>query len=114
MNQPIDRVKQLLGESAIYGLGTVLSRFIGIILLPVLTRMLSQSEYGLLDLLMTISALTFVICELQIISGVSRAYYDSKKVNALQTLIGTSLCLYVLASSMAIVVGAVIYNIIKF
>ena len=114
MNQPIDRVKRLLGESAIYGLGTVLSRFIGIILLPVLTRMLSQSEYGLLDLLMTISALTFVICELQIISGVSRAYYDSKKVNALQILIGTSLCLYVLASSMAIVVGAVIYNIIKF
>ena len=34
MNQPINRVKQLLGESAIYGLGTVISRFIGIIRLP--------------------------------------------------------------------------------
>ena len=108
MNQPINRVKQLLGESAIYGLGTVISRFIGIILLPVLTRVLSQPEYGLLDLLMTISALAFVLCEFQIISGVSRAYYDSKKDGVLELLIGTALCLYVVASLVAIVVGATI------
>ena len=113
MNQPINRVKQLLGESAIYGLGTVISRFIGIILLPVLTRVLSQPEYGLLDLLMTISAFAFVLCEFQIISGVSRAYYDSKKAGVLELLIGTALCLYVVASLVAIVVGATIYNIFK-
>ena len=40
-------IKSLVSATAIYGLGTLVSKFIGLFLLPFFTRALSPAEYGL-------------------------------------------------------------------
>jgi len=46
-------IKQLVGETAIYGLSTILARIINFVLVPVYTRVLSQSDYGVVTELMS-------------------------------------------------------------
>ena len=51
-------IKTLGKDTLIYGLGSVLQKFIGVLLLPFYTRALSPAEYGILD---TLATLTFFI-----------------------------------------------------
>ena len=39
-----DRIKELLRHSAIYGLGSIVARIVGVLLLPLYTRYLSPSD----------------------------------------------------------------------
>lgn len=46
-------LKQLAGETAIYGLSTILARIINFALVPIYTRVLTQSNYGVVTELMS-------------------------------------------------------------
>src|SRR5439155_17933542 len=50
------RLKELLRHSAIYGLGSIVARVPGVLLLPLYTRYLSPSDYGLIETLVALSA----------------------------------------------------------
>ena len=39
-------LKQLAGQTAIYGLGTIVPRFLNYLLFPYLTRVMTVGEYG--------------------------------------------------------------------
>ena len=39
-------LKQLAGETAVYGLSTILARIINFLFVPIYTRILSTSDYG--------------------------------------------------------------------
>ena len=41
-------LKQLAGETAIYGLSSILSRILNFLFVPLYTRILTQAQYGLL------------------------------------------------------------------
>ena len=89
---------------AVYGLGSVLSRFIGVLTVPVYTRLLSVEEYGQLDFYIGMAALLMLLSELQISSGFSRSFFREKKENRLNQLIGNSLGLYFLTQMVFLVV----------
>jgi O-antigen/teichoic acid export membrane protein len=80
--------------SAAYGMGAIASRFVGLLLLPVYTRLFTPAEYGLLDLLTTTSVLLFMLAELQILSGVARGYYAAAAAGELPRLLGTAVRMY--------------------
>lgn len=46
-------LKQLAGETAIYGMSTILARIINFVLVPVYTRVLTQADYGVVTELMS-------------------------------------------------------------
>ena len=56
-----DDLKRLTKHSAIYGVGHILSRGIGFLLLPLYTNLLSQAEYGMVALVFTFVAFANIL-----------------------------------------------------
>ena len=54
-------LKQLAGETAIYGLSTILARIVNFVLVPVYTRVLTQADYGVVTELMSWIAVLQVV-----------------------------------------------------
>ncbi|HTR81877.1 MAG TPA: oligosaccharide flippase family protein [Bacteroidota bacterium] len=70
-------VKSLVSASFVYGLGTIGSKFIGFFLLPVFTRYLTPSEYGLFETFNVFCFLLSSIGTLAMDTALIRFYYDS-------------------------------------
>lgn len=70
-------LKKLFKESLIYGLSRYIAKFIGVFLLPLYTAVLKPSDYGILDLLGTISLVSMFL----IVAGTDAAfaYYYYRK-----------------------------------
>lgn len=77
-------IKNLAKHSVIYGLGDLLSKSIGFILIPVYTHYLSTEEYGTLELLDLTSYIIGLLLAMGIAQSVVRYYYeydDQKRKN---------------------------------
>lgn len=67
----LNLIKKIGKHSAIFSFSSILSRAIGFLLLPVYTRYLSPTDYGILELL----ALTLNICGILITQGMPMAFF---------------------------------------
>ncbi len=65
------RLRGLLGDSALYGLGSVADKAIGYFLLPITTALLSPPEYGLLNLYGSAQAVLFILVSLSLHQAVA-------------------------------------------
>lgn len=89
-------LKQLAGETAIYGLSTILARIINFALVPVYTRVLTQGNYGVVTELMSWIGVLQVVLVLGLETGCFRYAnkdgVDPRKVfgNAFVTVFGVS------------------------
>jgi len=89
-------IKQLVGETAIYGLSTILARIINFVLVPVYTRVLTQSDYGVVTELMSWIGVLQVALVLGLETGcfrfANKEGADSRKVygNAFVAVFGVS------------------------
>lgn len=54
-------IKRLAGQTAIYGLPSIIGRILGYLLVPLYTRVFSQAEYGIVNLFYAYTALLLVI-----------------------------------------------------
>ncbi len=82
-------LKKLFKESLIYGLSKYIAKFIGVFLLPLYTAVLQPSDYGILDLLGTVSLVSMFL----IVSGTDSAfayYYFRKEFEAERSTIVSS------------------------
>lgn len=71
--------KELAKNTAIITIGKLCTQFLSFLLLPLYTAVLTTSEYGTVDLLMTIQQLLVYICFLQIEQSLFRFLIDSRK-----------------------------------
>lgn len=69
-------LKQLAGESAIYGLSSILTRFITIFLVPIYTKVFSPADYGHISLVLATFALLSLFIVLGLDSAAAIFYYD--------------------------------------
>ncbi|WLE96825.1 MAG: oligosaccharide flippase family protein [Candidatus Electrothrix communis] len=69
-------LKFLLKHSSIYGLGSVIGQAVGFLLLPLYTRYLSPSDYGIMALVEVTIGLIGMVVSLGIINALSRFYYE--------------------------------------
>ena len=87
-------LKQLAGETAIYGLSTILARVINFALVPLYTRMLTQAQYGVVTEFMAYIAMLQVLLTLGLETGcfrfATKEGADPKQVfsNAFVTVFG--------------------------
>jgi len=97
----LNPLKKLAGQTAIYGLGTLVPRLLNYFLVPLYTRLFLEDEYGVITELSSYIAFFFVI----MLYGMETAFFryavktgDPKKVfsNSLISVITTSL-LFVIA-----------------
>jgi O-antigen/teichoic acid export membrane protein len=74
----IKYLKQITGDSLIYGISGVVSKMIGIFLVPIYTRLFLPKDYGIINLVNT----TFILLTILIVCGLdssfARWFYDSE------------------------------------
>ena len=83
-------LKQLAGETAIYGLSTILARIVNFLLVPLYTRVLVQSDYGVVTEFMAYIAILQVVLVLGLETGcfrfASREGVDKRSVFSLSLI----------------------------
>src|SRR5439155_6548656 len=101
------RIIELLRHSAIYGLGSIVARIIGVLLLPLYTRYLSPSDYGLIETLVALSAVLTALVAQGMKSAFFRFYFDSAEPERRLLVIRTAFW-YVLAASTSVSVLGIV------
>lgn len=99
MEHQTSRFRQLVSESGLYVLGNVLRRGFSVITMPVFTRYLSTSGYGVLSIVGTVQNMLEVFYEMGTGQASTRFYYDCQDQRERQTLFGT-LLLFSLAATL--------------
>jgi O-antigen/teichoic acid export membrane protein len=102
----LERLKELLRHSAIYGLGSIVARVVAVLLLPLYTRYLSPSDYGLIETLIALSAVLTALVAQAMKSAFFRFYFDSAEPERRLLVVRTTFW-YVVAASTAVLVAGV-------
>jgi O-antigen/teichoic acid export membrane protein len=98
----LNPIKQLAGQTAIYGLSSIIGRMIGYLLIPLYTRVFIPSEYGISNELYAYSSLLLVL----ITYGMETAFFrfsamekDNRKVysTALISLLASTVLFLIIA-----------------
>jgi O-antigen/teichoic acid export membrane protein len=71
-------LRRLLTTTAAYQLGDIVSKFIAVGLLPVYTRQLTEADYGVAELLLTLVIFTSILARLGIGEAFVRYYYGDE------------------------------------
>ena len=99
------RLRELARHSAVYGLGSLVSRFIAVLLLPVYTRFLSPADYGLIETLIALSAILTVLLAAGVKSAFFRFYFDEADDAGKRRVIRTSFWFTMLMGTAGLVAG---------
>ena len=99
-------LKFLLSHSSIYGLGTVISRLVAFLLLPLYTRYLTPQDYGMLEIIDITSGLIGIVVSVGIATGMSRFYYESDDIVKRNMVVSTT---YIIYSGIAIIFVPILY-----
>jgi O-antigen/teichoic acid export membrane protein len=102
------RLGELARHSAIYGVGSLVSRFIAVLLLPVYTRYLSPADYGLIETLIALSAILTVLLAAGVKSAFFRFYFDEKDDEGKRRVIRTSFWFTMAMGTAGLVAGLVL------
>ena len=70
-------IKQLAGESIVYGLSGIINRFISVFLVPLYTRILLPSDYGVLNLVNTTFYFVSIFVVFALDNSAARWFYDT-------------------------------------
>jgi O-antigen/teichoic acid export membrane protein len=102
-----ERLKELLRHSAVYGLGGIVARVLGVLLLPLYTRYLTPGDFGLIETLVALSAVLTALVAQAMKSAFFRFYFDSADA-ARRLLVVRTTFWYVLAASTAVLIAGVV------
>ena len=89
----------LAKNTAIVSIGKICTQLITFFLLPVYTAVLSNEEYGVVDLLNTLTSLLLPIATLQIEQGIFRYLLDCRENKEKQTTLITTVSKFILVQS---------------
>ncbi len=105
----LERLKELFRHSAIYGLGSIVARILGVLLLPLYTRYLSPGDYGLIETLVALSAVLSALVAQAMKSAFFRFYFDSADPSRRLLVVRTAFW-YVMAASTATLILGVAFS----
>jgi O-antigen/teichoic acid export membrane protein len=89
-----------------YGLGTVSRRLVGLLLIPIYTRVLSPSDYGILSLLGVFMAVYLNLADLGISASIFRFYIREKDEDGRRQVLSACLNILALAAVPTLIAGA--------
>ena len=70
--------KNFYVNTVIYFIGTALSKVLMLVVLPIITRFVTTEQYGIYDLIITVSSLLVPLFTFQMIETAYRFIYDAK------------------------------------
>jgi O-antigen/teichoic acid export membrane protein len=83
-------LKELTKTFLIYGVASSIGKFIGLIFVPIYTRIFSPEQYGIVDLISTVVALVSIMGMMQLESAISRYYFAVKEDEQRRIYISTA------------------------
>lgn len=96
--------KKFAKEVFIYGITSSISKFVGLFLVPIYTRFFSKEDYGTMDVIVTIVAISTVFGMMQLESAVARYYYNEKNDDYRKTMVSTAMWTIIIASLLIFVI----------
>jgi O-antigen/teichoic acid export membrane protein len=99
------QIRRLAKHSAVYGLGGIVSRLLGVLLLPLYTAYLSTSDYGKIETLVAGTAVLTIVLRAGISSAFFRFYFDSPEPEARRTVLRTSFWFTMTTATAGLVAG---------
>jgi O-antigen/teichoic acid export membrane protein len=106
MSQDLISIRRLGRDSFIYTVGSVLSRAVSFLLLPLYTRYLTPSDYGVLQLLDMTLDISFIIFTAGITAGMALFYFQATDEQERHDVVRTA---FVLEVSMTLIGAAVLF-----
>lgn len=103
-----EKIKGFSKDALLYGVGNVLGRIVGLVMLPILSRVFTPDDYGVIDLLNISYAFVLLVMSWGIPSGLQRFYFreDEPARRAMVTSCLAYLTLGTTVAALAAVVGA--------
>lgn len=101
-------LREITSDSFVYGLTGLLSRFIGFLLIPVYTRMLSPEDYGIMSVVGTTAQVVSIILMLGLPGAVQRFYFENDKrenrrflgsIILFQNFLGLIVCFFIIINA---------------
>ena len=102
------QLKRLGKHSAIYGLGGLVQRILAVLLLPIYTRYLSPSEYGVVETLVALITVLVIVLRLGMSNAFIRFYFDSKEPGQRKLVLRTAFWFTMGMSTIGLVAGVVL------
>ena len=96
--------KKTVGHAGIYALGNILRNAVSFIMLPIYTRYLTPSDYGVIELLSMLIDFVSIILGMRLGEAIFRFYSTTTSDSDQKTVISTSLFLSVLLNGIGAVV----------
>lgn len=107
-------IKSLLKDTAIYGLSDMILKVLAFFTFPIFAHLLSVSEYGVMQLITTISGIVAIFINLGINNAVSRYYYDPEMNEVGRPLlVSTGLYMLLISSLVVTFVASVLFFFVK-
>lgn len=94
----LDQLKRTFKHTIIYGLGGVISKAVGFLLIPVYTRYLSPNDYGVVAMVMIYITVLEIVLRLGVDSALFKAYFEEPDELSRGTLVSTSFLFQVVAA----------------
>jgi O-antigen/teichoic acid export membrane protein len=92
-------------HSAIYGLGAVVARLLGVLLLPLVTHYLKRSDLGAVDTLIALSVVLVIVLRAGISMAFFRFYFDADDERGRVTVVRTSFWFTMTVATAGLVAG---------
>jgi O-antigen/teichoic acid export membrane protein len=98
-------LKRLGSQSAIYGLGGIVSRVIAFFLLPVYTVYLGTVGFGRIETIVALTSVLVIVLRMGITSAFFRFYFDSEDARRRTLVVRTSFWFTMAMATLGLVVG---------
>lgn len=95
-------VKGTATDIVIFGLGSAIPQALGFLLIPIYTRELTPSEFGVMALLTTVMSMSATLFQLALDGALLRSYFDYDTEQERQTVFGTAFLLVLSSVTVAI------------
>jgi O-antigen/teichoic acid export membrane protein len=103
----LKKLLDLLSDAAVYGISSMLSRLVGLLLLPLLTRYLAPAEYGVLVMLSVVSMLFAPLARMGMTNAIFRRFNLEKDPRARSEVLVTGLVSVTCTSLVLLAIGMV-------
>jgi len=84
-------LKDLFKSTILYGLASTIGSFVGLFLVPIYTRIFTPEQYGIIDLIQTVTAIIAIFGMLLLESATQRYYYEVKDDDERRKYLSTAL-----------------------
>lgn len=96
--------KKIFSHSIIYGLGDIIRKCLGFLLIPIYTHILSPADYGVLELLDLLSYVISLLLAMGVSESVLRFYFDYKDQNERDQVITNAFLVLIVAATLGLLI----------